>query len=44
MVVVGVLYLIFQKSLLGKSKLLGDSTAPAKDMISRALIGIQVRA
>lgn len=42
MVAVGILYLIFQKRLLAKSALKGDSTTPAKDNMSRALIGVQV--
>lgn len=42
MVAVGVLYLIFQRKLLAKSALKGDSTAPANDNVSRALVGIQV--
>jgi len=43
MVLIGVLYLIFEKSLLEKSKLTGDSTAPADNTLSRSLIGVQVR-
>ena len=43
MVTVGVLYLVFEKRLLSKTKLAGDSTAPADNALSRALIGIQVR-
>ncbi|RDW92068.1 PigN-domain-containing protein [Coleophoma crateriformis] len=42
MVGVGVMYLIFQPSLLGRSKLPGDSTAPAKNVVSRSLIGVQI--
>ncbi|KAH8659058.1 GPI ethanolamine phosphate transferase-like protein [Tricladium varicosporioides] len=42
MVAIGVLYLVFEKRLLGKSNLVGDSTAPANDLISRSLLGIQI--
>jgi phosphatidylinositol glycan class N len=42
MVLVGVVYLLFEKSLLQRSKMAGDSTAPADNSISRALIGVQV--
>ncbi|RDW79672.1 PigN-domain-containing protein [Coleophoma cylindrospora] len=42
MVGVGVMYLIFQPALLGRSKLPGDSTAPAKNIVSRSLIGVQI--
>ena len=42
MVAVGIFYLIFQKELLGKAKLAGDSTAPANDFVSRILLGVQV--
>lgn len=41
MVAIGIAYLLFEKSLLAKSKWSGDSTAPADDRISRSLIGIQ---
>ncbi len=43
MVAIGVAYLAFEKKLLYKTKLAGDSTAPAEDGLSRALIGAQVR-
>jgi phosphatidylinositol glycan class N len=43
MVVIGILYLIFEKKLLLKSKLSGGSTAPADNTLSRSLIGVQVR-
>jgi phosphatidylinositol glycan class N len=43
MVVIGILYLIFEKKLLLKSKLSGDSTALADNTLSRSLIGVQVR-
>jgi phosphatidylinositol glycan class N len=43
MVAIGILYLIFEKKLLLKSKPLGDSTAPADNSLSRSLIGVQVR-
>lgn len=39
---VGILYLIFQKKLLAKSGMTGDSTKPADDLLSRSLVGIQV--
>lgn len=42
MVVIGVSYLIFEKKLLSKSKLTGDSTLPADNTLSRSLTGIQV--
>lgn len=42
MAAIGVAYLIFEKELLTKSKLAGDSTAPADNHLSRSLIGIQV--
>ncbi len=42
MVTVGVLYLIFEKKLLSKSKLVGDSIEPADNALSRSLTGIQV--
>lgn len=42
MVAIGVLYLVFEKKFLSKSKLAGDSTAPADNALSRSLIGIQV--
>ncbi|KAM0177996.1 hypothetical protein ACHAPF_003966 [Botrytis cinerea] len=42
MVVVGVLYLAFEKKLLAKSKMTGDSIAPADNLLSRTLIGAQI--
>jgi phosphatidylinositol glycan class N len=42
MVAIGVLYLAFESKLLSKSKLPGDSTAPADNKLSRALLGVQV--
>jgi phosphatidylinositol glycan class N len=42
MALIGILYLAFQKKLLGNSKLSDESAAPANDSLSRALIGIQV--
>jgi phosphatidylinositol glycan class N len=42
MVAIGVLYLIFEKKLLVKSKLVGDSTTPADNVLSRSLVGVQV--
>jgi phosphatidylinositol glycan class N len=43
MVAIGASYLIFEKKVLSKSKLAGDSAAPADNALSRSLIGIQVR-
>jgi hypothetical protein len=43
MVTIGVLYLVFEKKLLSKSKVAGDSTAAADNALSRSLVGIQVR-
>jgi hypothetical protein len=42
MVTIGVLYLVFEKKLLSKSKLAGDSITPADNTLSRSLVGIQV--
>jgi hypothetical protein len=42
MVALGIAYLLFEKTLLAKSKLPGDSSASADDTLSRSLIGIQV--
>jgi phosphatidylinositol glycan class N len=42
MALIGVLYLIFEKKLLVKTVLAGDSSAPADNILSRSLIGIQV--
>jgi phosphatidylinositol glycan class N len=43
MVAVGVFYLAFERKLLAKSRMSGDSTAPADNLFSRSLIGAQVR-
>jgi phosphatidylinositol glycan class N len=43
MVLIGLLYLIFEKRVLAKTALAGDSTTPADNALSRSLIGIQVR-
>jgi hypothetical protein len=42
MVAVGVFYLAFERKLLAKSRMSGDSTAPADNLLSRSLIGAQV--
>ena len=42
MALIGVLYLVFEKKLLVKSKMRGDSTLPGDNSISRALVGVQV--
>lgn len=42
MTFVGIIYLVFEKRILSKTKLEGDSTAPADDLISRTLVAIQV--
>jgi phosphatidylinositol glycan class N len=42
MALIGILYLAFQKRLLGNTKLSDESVAPANDSLSRALVGIQV--
>lgn len=42
MAAIGILYLVFEKKVLTKSKLPGDSTAPADNILSRALVGVQV--
>ncbi|QSZ33112.1 hypothetical protein DSL72_002698 [Monilinia vaccinii-corymbosi] len=42
MVAVGALYLSFEKKLLAKSKMAGDSIAPADNLLSRSLIGAQI--
>lgn len=42
MVLVGIIYLVFEKKILVRSKMDGDSTAPADNLLSRTLIGIQV--
>jgi phosphatidylinositol glycan class N len=43
MAAIGVVYLAFEKKILAKSGLAGDSTAPADNVLSRSLIGVQVR-
>jgi hypothetical protein len=43
MTAIGVIYLTFEKKLLAKSRLAGDSTAPADNVLSRSLVGVQVR-
>ena len=43
MAVIGVIYLTFEEKLLAKSSLAGDSTAPAGNVLSRSLVGVQVR-
>ena len=42
MAMIGMLYLVFQKKLLGHSKLADESVAPANDSLSRVLVGVQV--
>jgi hypothetical protein len=42
MVVIGVAYLAFEKTILVSSAPKNDSVAPAKNPLSRALIGVQV--
>ncbi|RFU35635.1 hypothetical protein B7463_g668, partial [Scytalidium lignicola] len=42
MVMVGILYLVFEKKLLMKSALISDSTSPADSTLSRALVGAQI--
>ncbi|KAH8783628.1 GPI ethanolamine phosphate transferase-like protein [Hyaloscypha finlandica] len=42
MVTIGVLYLVFEKKLLSKSKVARDSTAPGDNALSRTLVGIQI--
>ena len=42
MVIIGVLYLIFEKKLLARSGFPGDSTEPALNVLSRGLLGAQV--
>lgn len=42
MALIGVLYLIFEKRLLKRVSLAGDSSASVDDALSRSLIGIQV--
>jgi hypothetical protein len=43
MVIIGVLYLTFEKRLLAESGFPADSTAPAHNTLSRLLVGAQVR-
>lgn len=43
MAAIGIIYLVFEKKLLAKSGLAGDSTAPAENLLSRSLVGVQVR-
>jgi phosphatidylinositol glycan class N len=42
MAAIGILYLVFEKKILTTSKLAGDSTAPADNVLSRVLVGAQV--
>lgn len=42
MVVIGCLYLVFEKKLLAKTKLPGETTEVADNTLSRQLIGVQV--
>ena len=42
MVLIGLLYLVFEEKLLGKSILLRDTVKPANNALSRSLVGIQV--
>lgn len=42
MVVIGMLYLVFEKKLLAKTKLPGESTEVVDNTLSRSLIGAQV--
>lgn len=42
MALVGIVYLVFEKRILVKSRMAGDSTKPADDLLSRILVGIQV--
>ncbi|KAH8775693.1 GPI ethanolamine phosphate transferase-like protein [Hyaloscypha sp. PMI_1271] len=42
MVTIGVLYLVFEKKLLSKSKVARDSTTPGDNALSRTLVGIQI--
>lgn len=43
MAAMGVMYLTFERKLLAKSGLEGDSTVPADNVLSRSLVGVQVR-
>lgn len=42
MVLVGLIYLVFEKRILGKSAFKGDSTAPPSNALSRTLVGVQI--
>jgi phosphatidylinositol glycan class N len=42
MVIIGILYLVFEKKILAKSGFKGDSTEPSSDRLSRSLVGVQV--
>lgn len=42
MLVIGVTYLVFEKKILARSALNGDTTVPADNILSRVLIGVQV--
>ncbi|KAG0649183.1 GPI ethanolamine phosphate transferase 1 [Hyphodiscus hymeniophilus] len=42
MAAIGIIYLAFEKRLLAKSGLAGDSTAPADNALSRSLVGVQI--
>ena len=42
MVIVGVLYLVFEENILARSGFPIDSTQPAQNVLSRSLIGAQV--
>lgn len=44
MVVIGLAYLIFEKRLLARSALKGESDSAGDNVLSRILIGIQVSA
>lgn len=42
MTFVGIIYLVFEKRILSKTRMADDSTAPADDLLSRTLVAIQV--
>ena len=42
MILIGLLYLVFEEKILGKSILVADSVKPANNALSRSLVGIQV--
>lgn len=42
MVMIGLGYMAFEKKILRRTKLQGDSTAPADNLLSRILIGVQI--